>query len=135
MGVTRATAFAVVTLAMSPGCPFDSSGGASGAASIGDDTGTDTGDAPGTSQATTDGEDVDGSGGSSETGAGECPPGENGCPCDGESCDEGFACANGTCVPADCGNGMVEANEECDDENDVPDDGCESNCSYSVGAA
>ena len=30
--------------------------------------------------------------------------------------------------PAECGNGVVEGGEQCDDGNDVDGDGCESNC-------
>ena len=40
-------------------------------------------------------------------------------------------CANGACVDAGCGDGRVEGNEQCDDGNHVPLDGCENNCKLS----
>jgi cysteine-rich repeat protein len=33
--------------------------------------------------------------------------------------------------PEDCGDGLVQLGEECDDMNDVPGDGCENDCSRS----
>ena len=36
------------------------------------------------------------------------------------------------CDPPTCGNGTVEANEECDDKNQKPGDGCEPDCKKSV---
>jgi cysteine-rich repeat protein len=36
------------------------------------------------------------------------------------------------CVPAGCGNGVLESPDEiCDDGNEDPDDGCEPDCTYS----
>ena len=35
------------------------------------------------------------------------------------------------CVPAGCGDGVINGGEQCDDGNDVPDDGCEIDCRYS----
>lgn len=39
-------------------------------------------------------------------------------------------CRMGTCVPAGCGNGVVDAGENCDDMNDVDGDGCDNDCSF-----
>jgi len=36
------------------------------------------------------------------------------------------------CEPAICGNGIVEGNEECDDGNTQPDDGCDENCFWEM---
>lgn len=59
-----------------------------------------------------------------------CPPGSEGCPCNGDACDGDLVCENGVCgvsVPG-CGNGKVDALEECDDGNDVDTDACLSTC-------
>jgi cysteine-rich repeat protein len=37
-------------------------------------------------------------------------------------------CSGGQCVPADCGDGLVQDDEECDDGNDVDTDDCTSSC-------
>src|SRR5690606_22556200 len=40
-------------------------------------------------------------------------------------------CAGGACVPAGCGNGVVDSAEECDDgRNGRDDDGCRDDCTY-----
>ena len=48
-----------------------------------------------------------------------------------ETCDDGNLNNNddcpGSCEPAFCGDGFIHANEECDDANNNPDDGCD-NC-------
>jgi hypothetical protein len=99
-------------------------------------------------------EDVpDGEGGC--TSDGECDDGD---PCNGEEAcgddgicaagtplDDGTGCATtavpdgvcrgGVCVSVLCGNGEVDDGEECDDGNEVADDGCEINCAYSCHAA
>lgn len=46
-----------------------------------------------------------------------------------EDCPSGVDCSEGRSVPDTCGNGTVEIGEECDDQNDVPGDGCENDCS------
>jgi fibro-slime domain-containing protein len=38
--------------------------------------------------------------------------------------DHGFDCNSDGCAPTDCGNQVVERGEQCDDDNDVPFDGC-----------
>jgi cysteine-rich repeat protein len=54
---------------------------------------------------------------------------------DGEPCGDGFfddrICAHGRCVERRCGDGLFGFDEECDDGNDIPDDGCERDCTYS----
>lgn len=29
------------------------------------------------------------------------------------------------CIPIKCGNGLIETNEECDDNNKISEDGCD----------
>jgi cysteine-rich repeat protein len=88
---------------------------------------------------------------------------DDGAPCNGaETCDKtmaaagkqlckaGAAAANGTacttegaagtcmggnCMKAGCGNGAVEAGEECDDMNAVDDDGCTRACKFTCKLA
>ncbi len=43
----------------------------------------------------------------------------------GTACTGGACDANGTCVPAACGDGIVQAGEMCDDGNKTNDDGCD----------
>ena len=54
-------------------------------------------------------------------------------------CSEGFSCIEGICredelivLGSICGNGIVEGNEECDDGNNIEEDGCFSNCRFPV---
>jgi cysteine-rich repeat protein len=43
---------------------------------------------------------------------------------------DGVCNATETCVPVGCGNGVVNGEEECDDGNTTPDDGCEVDCTF-----
>ena len=45
--------------------------------------------------------------------------------------DDGGVGETGDAVVAECGNREVEPPEECDDGNDVPDDGCDNSCRFS----
>src|SRR5262245_51385354 len=47
------------------------------------------------------------------------------------------ACAGGSATPSSavCGNGEVEGDEECDDSNTTPGDGCSSTCTGEVPSA
>jgi cysteine-rich repeat protein len=62
----------------------------------------------------------------------DCDIGMEGCPCTpGGSCEQGLACEErGTCIPASeyCGDGVVNGEEECDDANEITDDGCNNSC-------
>jgi cysteine-rich repeat protein len=53
---------------------------------------------------------------------------------DGSACTTaegvGGVCSGGLCRPAGCGNGTREGDEECDDGNAVPGDGCETDCLF-----
>ena len=52
---------------------------------------------------------------------------------DGANAD---ACASDACVEASasiCGDGVIEAGEQCDDGNTLPNDGCSSNCQVEMG--
>jgi len=52
-----------------------------------------------------------------------------GSPC--ETGGVGGACVEDICVPLTCGDSSLDDGEECDDGNEVPDDGCESSCRFS----
>jgi cysteine-rich repeat protein len=41
------------------------------------------------------------------------------------------ACSEGLCVPDTCGNGIVDAGEDCDDGDATSGDGCEPDCTFS----
>lgn len=60
---------------------------------------------------------------------------QDGTPANGASCTqdggEDGVCNSGQCVPVGCGDGVLEAPEECDDGNLSPGDGCEPNCTFS----
>lgn len=68
-----------------------------------------------------------------ETCAPDCPP----CNCGDGVCDATctppetvcICTIDCGCVPV-CGDGFVSPGEECDDENEVPGDGCESDCTF-----
>lgn len=49
---------------------------------------------------------------------------------DQTECGDTLICHNGGCVPEGCGNGAVEAGEECDDNNLDAGDGCEADCTF-----
>ncbi len=66
-----------------------------------------------------------------------CPPnldakGYTPCASDAECAagPDGLAriCTEGVCTPSRCGDGVVSADEECDDTNDVNTDGCTNGC-------
>ncbi|MCY1062916.1 DUF4215 domain-containing protein [Nannocystis sp. SCPEA4] len=61
-----------------------------------------------------------------------CPIGQDGCPCgQNDVCGPGLECDAGLCgppAPPECGDGVVEGSEQCDDGNNIPGDGCENNC-------
>jgi cysteine-rich repeat protein len=88
-----------------------------------------------------EGETTTGTG--TETGS-ECPPGSEGCEClGGGACDPGLTCVgSGVCTsePAEtetgeelCGNGSVDADEDCDNGPDNADDqACTSACQEAI---
>jgi cysteine-rich repeat protein len=130
----RSGAFAVVALVVASGCPFDSSGSGSGAASIGDSSGTSSDPSTTTSDPTSGSVDDTTAPGTDETDGG-CPPGTIGCACEDATCDAGLECKDGLCAAANCGDGVLDPPEECDDDNEIVDDGCENDCTVSPGAA
>ena len=91
-----------------------------------------------TSPTSTSGESTSGTGtGISSTSAattsttGGCVPGSEGCACDAGACAAPLVCEADVCVappPPSCGDGSVDAGEECDDANDVDSDACLNNC-------
>ncbi|MBW2260846.1 MAG: hypothetical protein JRG91_02650 [Deltaproteobacteria bacterium] len=89
----------------------------------------------GTVGCTSDGECDDGNtcnGDETCNGEGECEPGtplSDGADCEADGIDG--TCLDEECVPLTCGDGTLDDGEECDDGNDVADDGCEENCRYS----
>jgi len=89
-----------------------------------DNPGTSTTAGPGTSDTT----------GTTDATGLECPVGDEGCPCTGGgACDGGLTCLSDVCVDASadsatgmvpaCGNGELDADEECDGEA-----GCDDTC-------
>lgn len=86
----------------------------------------------------TTGDDGDGYGDGDEgyPPSSDCDIGMDGCPCTlGGSCEEGLECRDDTCTPtsAYCGDGVINtSDEECDDGNDVPDDGCNNSCAIGI---
>mgnify|MGYP001181854481 CR=1 FL=1 len=71
--------------------------------------------------------------------AGTCTPDDDGNPCTldecvddvqshtprtGETCPGGVCTATAMCMSSTCGNGVTEGEEECDDANEEPIDGC-----------
>lgn len=57
-----------------------------------------------------------------------CTPGKT--MADGSACGAGKICVMGACVDDICGDGFINATEECDDANKVDGDGCDS-CKFS----
>lgn len=56
-----------------------------------------------------------------------CTPGTTAA--DGTDCGGGATCASGVCIPAGCGNGVLDTGEECDPG--ISDDGsCRSDCTW-----
>jgi len=62
-----------------------------------------------------------------EASGGSCPDGTLFCPCPG-GCDDGLSCVDGLCQLPGCGNGVVEAPEECDDGDEDQTDECLIGC-------
>ena len=59
-----------------------------------------------------------------------------GCACEtADDCDPGLECDEGVCVmpdPAQCGDGIVEGDEQCDDGNEIDTDACTNLCTEAV---
>lgn len=53
---------------------------------------------------------------------------------DQTSCGDDLICDQGRCVPAGCGNSLVEEGEDCDDGNLDDGDGCDSDCTWTCVA-
>jgi cysteine-rich repeat protein len=49
---------------------------------------------------------------------------------DGTTCGPEYVCWGGRCISVECGNGYVDANEECDDGNLEAGDGCGADCMF-----
>jgi len=49
---------------------------------------------------------------------------------EGSACGAGEVCIGGNCIAGSCGDGLVEAPEECDDGNATSGDGCEASCTF-----
>jgi cysteine-rich repeat protein len=66
--------------------------------------------------------------------AGACVDGPipaEGSPCSSPTVPVG-TCRSGTCAPAFCGNGELDADEECDDNNTNDNDACTNACRFNV---
>lgn len=48
---------------------------------------------------------------------------------DGTICPAGLRCIEGTCISSNCGNGIIDVGEVCDDGNNLSGDGCNLECS------
>lgn len=48
---------------------------------------------------------------------------------DGTICPAGLQCMEGRCISSNCGNGIPDTGEVCDDGNNISGDGCNSECS------
>jgi cysteine-rich repeat protein len=46
----------------------------------------------------------------------------------GAPCSTGICDGDGTCIPTDCGDGLISGDEQCDDGDAAPNDGCDSSC-------
>src|SRR5437870_621806 len=46
-----------------------------------------------------------------------------------------FLLPSAVCPNRSSGNGVVDANEQCDDSNDIDGDGCEANCALTAANA
>ena len=89
---------------------------------------------PGDGDGDGDGGPGDGDGGPGD-GDGEPACTSAGCACDGseDSCDPGLVCIDGSCQAQSCViNGVVDPGEQCDDNNDLEGDGCDSDCSWTM---
>jgi cysteine-rich repeat protein len=60
-------------------------------------------------------------------------PAAEGTPCS-EAGSDGL-CRGGSCAPPTCGDGIVDADEACDDRNLVDGDGCDNDCRWSCVTA
>ena len=66
--------------------------------------------------------------GDSSTGD-DCTPGTEDCPCTSDDmCEAGQVCTEGLCVDPECGDGVVEGSEACDDGNGDDTDACLGTC-------
>ncbi len=62
--------------------------------------------------------------GLTDAGANLCASAVNGSSC-GSTANHRLICVDGACVVGRCGDGFRDADEECDDGNEIPGDGCE----------
>ena len=121
--------------AFSAGCRLDTKGDLTGADAL-ESEGKDTIEAESPPECTIDEQCSDGepcSGIETCSGEGACLPGDplpDGAGCTSRSGAAG-ECRGAVCIPMTCGNGTLEEGEECDDDNSVPEDGCEDDCTYS----
>lgn len=53
---------------------------------------------------------------------------------DGTACGEGMVCVGEVCIAAGCGDGILSADEQCDDGNDAAFDGCDPDCTFTCEA-
>ncbi len=115
-------------------CKFDPGGAGSGVGVAEDTTAAGSSGAAVTTTATI--ESSHGSGADTSSGGAMCLAGALGCPCDNGTCAQNLVCVEDVCVAAGfCGDGVVDHDEACDEADDVNDDGCNADCTLSMGAA
>ena len=78
-----------------------------------------------TTSATGEGSDDQDDGTTDPTG---CPPGELGCDCLLDTCEDGLVCFEEVCIVDMCGDDEVDLGEQCDDGNTDDADGCNNDC-------
>ncbi len=128
-------AFALVAGCFNPDEEGDDAPSTMTASTVGDDT-SSTGVTPTTDEDDANDEidptEVDTSsdgGDSGDSTTGECT--FQGCFCIQDAdCGKGLVCRDDTCQPLECGDGMIEGAELCDDSNTVEGDGCDADCTF-----
>jgi hypothetical protein len=145
--------FVAAVLWMPSACSLDWSSPVNGDADGNDSS--ETGDVAADVDADADADvDADADADAGCTGAGDCPDDGNPCdgtefcdtgsgacshrdvPAEGTLCGTGASCLAGLCVPATCGDWVVQPPEECDDgRNGNQNDGCRDDCTFTCRTA
>jgi len=112
------------------GDPSSTSGSGGGSSSTGSSTGDPSSTGSSTGDPSSTGSSSSGDSSSGTTGV-VCPVGTEGCPCGpADECDALLTCVGGTCIvpPVECGDGVVNGDDVCDDGNPDNTDDCLDTC-------